>query len=182
MISITWKSEEYLVKSKLSELTVGEFEDINMIFREKIYNVDKWVEVINMLTEIPHEEIETWPTTLFQSLVDQLFEYDELGEPLTEIQLGDETLVAREEMTIRDIHNFEKIFFNNEPNLISKIIAISFSESKTPQEVIEARAQEIRNLPASNLLSYMKNSLDKFFEYIVESNPVKFNATNVETV
>ena len=181
MIQIVWQSEERNVKSKLSELTIFEFEFIAEQFNKPGPNLPKWMAVAEYFTGFPEEEILEWPQSLFQKLVDNMFAAGDLGEPLPFIEFNGERLTASITLTMRAISKIEKIFAAAEPDSVSRSLAVVFgSELAEEQEAL--LVAHIKTMPTVGLIPHFKYTVKDYFDYLTQSNPIKVDEPNVETV
>lgn len=178
MIIIEHKNKEYQLKTKLSELTLGEFEIISNIFSTPESNVDKWIDIIHYLTEIPKEDIEKWDSVKFETMIKSMFKSDVTLDNLTEVTIGNKTYKVSDNVTARDLSVIEKIFASNEKHAISMIIASAFKDEEIGMlnydiKTIRERSQLFRDLPCEGLINYLYSHVNSFMNYLNINSPVK---------
>lgn len=181
MIVIESQGKEYHVKSKISELTLGEFEFISEIFARPESNVSKWMDIVCQMTTIERGEIESWSSVKFQELINMLFINDLPETKLDEIKIGDKTYKVSEHVSARDLTILEKLFNDNKTGNISCIIASRFKDtSLTIGEnydinIIKERAELFKELNVVGLVPYLYESVYSFIDYLKINSVIKVN-------
>lgn len=185
MIQIELNGKEYLIKSKLSELTLGEFEFISNKLENFEHNVSKWIDIIHFLTDIPMDEVEGIPSTKFQLLVDRLFEQDLTLDKITKLEI-DNLKYNVSDLTARDMTLLEKIFFQKHPNRISVTIAARFRQeglsNKENYDTVFERAELFRMQSIVGLIPYLTDGVIGFLEYLKTISPININENETESV
>lgn len=172
MIVITIDNKEYNVKNKLSEFTLGELELVNNVFGEGKSIVDKWVNVISVLTGLSKDRIMDLPHKQFVELMDMMFKSDVPYERLKEVELKGKIYTSKDEPSARDIAIVERLFGEKHPHQLSIIIASQFvcEGESNDFESLEKRAELMRELPAQNLIQFAFAGVLNFLEFASLAN------------
>lgn len=186
MVVIESKGKEYQIKSKVSELTLGEFEYISGVFETMKSNVSKWMQIISKMSGIPLDEIEDWNSNKFQTLVNMLFEQDLSLDKITEVTINDIKYFATDNLSARDMTLLEKIFFDKDVNRISIVIASRFRQeglsNKENYNTVRERAELFRELSIVGLIPYLTDGVIGFLEYLKAVSPINIEQNEVEGV
>lgn len=175
MITITVDNVEINVKNTLREITLGEFEILNDEFKKGETIVDKWVNVISYLTQLPKDRILLFPKAQFIELMDMMFPKEkEEVEKLKSLELDGKIYKAKLEPSAKDISFIENLLQKKKTNQLTMLIASQFvcEGENNDYESIEKRAKLIKDLPAYNLIAYAIDSVFNFLDFLAASNNV----------
>ena len=181
MTILTLNEKEYELKTKLSELTLGEFQMVNNSFANINDVVDLWVTIISKLATIDKEEIYKVDSIKFQNLVVSMFDMSEKRDKASSVTIEGVVYNQRKTNSAKDMSNLETILAKEKEDKTAMIIASFFIEegkedAKVTIESIRAKSTLFLDLPCIGLIDYLYDSVNDFISFMQLSSPVSLEA------
>lgn len=165
MITIKFKGKEYKIKNSIKELTIGEFEDILIIFNKENNIVEKWFEVFKLLG-MTEEILLNIDINEFKSIVRE-FDFNTSNIKIKKtIKLNGVEYKSYDssfKLIVKNVLMIEDYLLVNQNKYIAEVIAILYTnkeEGRLNNKLIKEKAVLIREqinaeiaIPIINLIA-----------------------------